>query len=79
VQQSLSGEVGYGIPFRQFGRSGVFTPYGRFDLGQTARWTAGLRLTEPRSALELGLEAALDTPTPPGRNYDLLLKARLRF
>ncbi|MDD9826753.1 MAG: autotransporter outer membrane beta-barrel domain-containing protein, partial [Deltaproteobacteria bacterium] len=80
VQQSLSGEVGYGIPFRQFGRSGIFTPYGRFDLGQNARWTAGLRLTAPRSALEFGLEAGVEgSPTAADRNYDLLLKARLHF
>ncbi|MDD9854003.1 MAG: hypothetical protein OXU78_08660, partial [Deltaproteobacteria bacterium] len=59
---------------------GVFTPYGRFDLGQNARWTAGLRLTAPRSALEFGLEAGVEgSPTAADRNYDLLLKARLHF
>jgi len=79
VQQSLSGEIGYGVAFRQFGRSGLLTPYGRFDLGNNARWTVGLRLSEPRSALELGLEAVMEGAAAASRNYDLLLTGRLRF
>jgi len=80
VRQSLSGEIGYGVAFRQFGRSGLLTPYGRFDLGNNARWTAGLRLSEPRSALELGLEAGVESSAvSTGRSVDLLLTGRLRF
>ncbi|MDD9852781.1 MAG: hypothetical protein OXU78_02390, partial [Deltaproteobacteria bacterium] len=29
MEQSLSGEIGYGVAFRQFGHSGLLTPYGR--------------------------------------------------
>ncbi|MDD9872052.1 MAG: autotransporter outer membrane beta-barrel domain-containing protein, partial [Deltaproteobacteria bacterium] len=81
MEQSLSGEIGYGVAFRQFGHSGLLTPYGRFDLRQsTPLYAAGLRLTTTRH-LSLGLES---TFTPPAANstpatYNLRLTGSLRF
>ncbi|MDD9854155.1 MAG: hypothetical protein OXU78_09430, partial [Deltaproteobacteria bacterium] len=70
-----------GVAFRQFGHSGLLTPYGRFDLRQsTPLYAAGLRLTTTRH-LSLGLES---TFTPPAANstpatYNLRLTGSLRF
>jgi len=75
-QQSLSGEIAYGVALRTFvrgaSRAALLTPYGRFDLGDAdARWAAGLRFAQTRSGLKLGLEAR------PG--LDLLLTGSLPF
>jgi len=67
MEQSISGEIGYGMAFRQFGRSGLLTPYGRFDLGQDdSLYAAGLRLNA-NSGLSLGLEGVVD----PAASYQL--------
>ena len=84
AEQSITGEIGYGVEFRQLGRAGLLTPYGRFDLRQSdSRWAAGLRLAETGGGLSLGLEGGLDLNsglgTAPAREYDLMLTGQLRF
>ncbi|MDD9826980.1 MAG: autotransporter outer membrane beta-barrel domain-containing protein [Deltaproteobacteria bacterium] len=75
MEQSISGEIGYGVAFQQFGRSGLLTPYGRFDLGQNdSLYAAGLRLNAS-SGLSLGLEGVLD----PEDSYQLRLTGQLSF
>jgi len=83
AEHSITGEIGYGVSFRQLGRAGLLTPYGRFDLRQSdSRWAAGLRLAETGGGLSLGLEGGLDLQSGLGaaaRDFDLMLTGQLRF
>jgi len=79
MQQSLRGELSYGIPSRSFGAATLLTPYARFNLrAQNRNYATGLRLHRA-AGLELGLEATLSTTpgTPP--DPQLLLTGTLHF
>lgn len=79
LQQTLRGELSYGVASRAFGAAALLTPYARFELrSQKRNYATGLRL-RGGAGLELGLEAAL--ATAPGATPDpqLLLRGALRF
>ena len=79
LQQSLRGELSYGIPSRTFGAAALLTPYARFNLRSASRaYAAGLRL-QAAPTLELALEAALSTTPNTTPDSQLLLTGALHF
>ncbi|MDD9802370.1 MAG: hypothetical protein OXU53_07435 [Deltaproteobacteria bacterium] len=79
LQQSLRGELSYGIPSRTFGAATLLTPYARFNLRSASRaYAAGLRL-QAAPTLELALEAALSTTPNTTPDSQLLLTGALHF
>ena len=78
LQQSLRGELSYGVASRAFGAAALLTPYARFELRAAERdYATGLRLRA--AGLELGLEAALAATPGAAPDPQLLLRGALRF
>jgi len=78
LQQSLRGELSYGVASRAFGAAALLTPYARFELRAAERdYATGLRLRT--AGLELGLEAALAATPGAAPDPQLLLRGALRF